>query len=168
GGSCRIGHRHPMALNNLIIEKAVRPMNSARGCSRFHFVRATRTSEGMRGDSQKLADRRVHYLHHRLTWPLAVASRNAIFATPDRQRAAGIAGRRDKFTVVVPFNQRLIRTRARSRSHRGARALRAAPRYKTPRRRLDTTTNRNGIAAAAGRSMLLSPPISVMNSLHFN
>jgi hypothetical protein len=57
-------------------------MNSARGCSRFHFVRATRTSEGMRGDSQKLTDRRLHYLHHRITWPLAVASRNARFATP--------------------------------------------------------------------------------------
>jgi hypothetical protein len=71
-------------------------MNSARGCSRFHFVRATRTWEGMRGDSQKLADRRANYLHHHITWPLAVASRNARFAAP---RAAGIAGRLDKFTV---------------------------------------------------------------------
>src|SRR5262249_943717 len=41
----------------LSFEKAVRPMNSAPDRSRFHFVRATRAADGMRGDSQRLARR---------------------------------------------------------------------------------------------------------------
>src|SRR5262245_45796744 len=74
-------------------------MNSARGCSRFHFVRAKRIGRHA-GAFSKACGSASPLAHHRITWPLAVASRNARFATPDRQRAAGIAGRLDKFTVV--------------------------------------------------------------------
>jgi hypothetical protein len=65
-------------------------MNSARGCSRFHFVRATRTSEGMRGDSQKLADGGDASRRTPPARALLASSRRALFCPARRGRWEGL------------------------------------------------------------------------------